>query len=62
MSDSRGGRPPANRGGNPGRGKKPDEKRLWTKGGAPARGDASARDRETPEDRDPFGIRSPTNG
>lgn len=37
---------------------KPDEKRLWTKGGAPARGDSSARDRETPEDRDPFGIRS----
>jgi hypothetical protein len=37
---------------------KPDEKRLWTKGGAPARGDASARERETPEDRDPFGIRS----
>ena len=37
---------------------KPDEKRLWTKGGAPARGDSSARERETPEDRDPFGIRS----
>ena len=36
----------------------PDEKRLWTKGGAPARGDTSARERETPEDRDPFGIRS----
>ena len=34
------------------------EKRLWTKGGAPARGDTSARERETPEDRDPFGIRS----
>jgi hypothetical protein len=39
----------------PGRG---DEKRLWTKGGAPARGDSSARDREAPEDRDPFNIRS----
>lgn len=37
---------------------KPDEKRLWTKGGAPARGDRDARERETPEDRDPFGIRS----
>ena len=37
---------------------KPDEKRLWTKSGAPARGDSSARERETPEDRDPFGIRS----
>jgi hypothetical protein len=37
---------------------KPDEKRLWTKAGAPARGDTSARERETPEDRDPFGIRS----
>ena len=37
---------------------KPDEKRLWTKGGAPARGDRDARDRETPEDRDPFGTRS----
>lgn len=34
------------------------EKRLWTKGGAPARGDKSARDREVPEDRDPFNIRS----
>src|SRR5690606_10336253 len=34
------------------------EKRLWTKGGAPARGDKSARERETPEDRDPFGTRS----
>lgn len=39
-------------------GGKPDEKRLWTKGGAPARGDRDARDRETPEDRDPFGTRS----
>lgn len=48
MSDSR----------SQGRGKKPDEKRLWTKGGAPARGDRDARQRETPEDRDPFGIRS----
>ena len=37
---------------------KPDEKRLWTKGGAPARGDRDSSDRETPEDRDPFGIRS----
>jgi len=52
MTDSRSGRPPQ------GRGKKPDEKRLWTKGGAPARGDRDARERETPEDRDPFGTRS----
>lgn len=47
-----GSRPPAG-----GRGK-PDEKRLWTKGGAPARGDRDAREREVPEDRDPFGTRS----
>jgi hypothetical protein len=38
--------------------KKDDEKRLWTKGGAPARGDRDARERETPEDRDPFGTRA----
>ncbi len=37
---------------------KPEEKRLWTKGGAPARGDRAASERETPEDRDPFGTRS----
>jgi hypothetical protein len=37
---------------------KQDEKRLWTKGGAPARGDKTARERELPEDRDPFNIRS----
>ena len=35
-----------------------DEKRLWTKGGAPARGDRSAREREPEVDRDPFGTRS----
>jgi hypothetical protein len=34
------------------------EKRLWTRSGAPARGDRDARERETPEDRDPFGTRS----
>ncbi len=73
MSDSsaRSGRPPH---GKPPRGKptgnrppggrptsdggKPNEKRLWTKGGAPARGDRDARERELPEDRDPFGIRA----
>lgn len=49
-----GGPRPASAGG---RGK-PDEKRLWTKGGAPARGDRDARERELPEDRDPFGTRS----
>lgn len=37
---------------------KDGERRLWTKGGAPARGDRDARERETPEDRDPFGTRS----
>jgi hypothetical protein len=36
----------------------PDEKRLWTKGGAPARGDRDASQREFIEDRDPFGTRS----
>ena len=48
-------RPPRSADRKPGR---DDEKRLWTKGGAPARGDSSARDRELPEDRDPFNIRS----
>jgi tetratricopeptide (TPR) repeat protein len=53
-------RPPRSSDRKPGR---EDEKRgsndrLWTKGGAPARGDSSARDREVPEDRDPFNIRS----
>ena len=37
---------------------KPDEKRLWTKGGAPARGDRDARNPELMEDRDPFNVRS----
>ena len=46
------------RGGRPDRAGATDEKRLWTKGGAPARGDRDARERETPEDRDPFNIRS----
>ena len=57
-----GTKPAAGRaGGNPGKpaqSGKADEKRLWTKGGAPARGDRDARERETPEDRDPFGTRS----
>ena len=48
-------RPPRSSDRTPGR---EDEKRLWTKGGSPARGDSSARDREVPEDRDPFNIRS----
>ncbi|MCU1579222.1 MAG: hypothetical protein JWP19_1426 [Rhodoglobus sp.] len=51
------GRPPWKRDGAAAGGK-PDEKRLWTKGGAPARGDRDARERELPEDRDPFGTRS----
>jgi len=53
VSDKRGGSPSGKRPGG-----KPDEKRLWTQGGAPARGDRDARQREAPEDRDPFGIRS----
>jgi len=36
----------------------PPEKRLWTKGGTPARGDRDSSEREPEEDRDPFGIRS----
>lgn len=55
--DSAATRPPWKRDGAPAGGK-PDEKRLWTKGGAPARGDRDARERELPEDRDPFGTRS----
>ncbi|EAR25239.1 hypothetical protein A20C1_01586 [marine actinobacterium PHSC20C1] len=53
------GRP--ERGGHPDRGARsdgPPEKRLWTKGGAPARGDRDSSEREPEEDRDPFGIRS----
>jgi hypothetical protein len=53
-----GGRKPSSSGGANSRGSAPDEKRLWTKGGAPARGDKTARERELPEDRDPFGTRS----
>ena len=53
MSDKRGGPPSGKR-----PSVKPDEKRLWTQSGAPARGNRDARQRETPEDRDPFGIRS----
>jgi hypothetical protein len=51
----RDGKPPAREGRAPAR---DGEKRLWTKGGTPARGDRDARERETPEDRDPFGTRS----
>lgn len=49
--------PSSSRGDN-GSSSKSGEKRLWTKGGAPARGDRDSREREIPEDRDPFGIRS----
>ena len=34
------------------------EKRVWTRDGKPARGDRSASQRETPEDRDPYGTKS----
>ncbi len=37
---------------------RPDEKRVWTRDGKPARGDRSASQRETPEDRDPYGTKS----
>jgi tetratricopeptide (TPR) repeat protein len=36
----------------------PNEKRLWTSGGKPARGDRDARHPEPPEDRDPYGIKA----
>ena len=39
-------------------GDKADEKRVWTRDGKPARGDRSASQRETPEDRDPYGTKS----
>lgn len=50
----RGGRPDRGNGRSDG----PPEKRLWTQGGAPARGNHNASEREPEEDRDPFGIRS----
>lgn len=40
-----------------GRGRAEDP-RLWTREGRPARGDASSSQRELPEDRDPYGIKS----
>lgn len=46
------------RGGRPDRAGATDDKRLWTKGGAPARGNRDASEREVPEDRDPFNTRS----
>jgi hypothetical protein len=57
---SRDGKPAGRDGQAPrdGRPAREGEKRLWTKAGAPARGDRDARERETPEDRDPFGTRS----
>ena len=64
MGQPAGERPGGERGSKPQRGGRPDragatdEKRLWTKGGAPARGDHGASEREVPEDRDPFNIRS----
>jgi hypothetical protein len=56
------GAPAGNRGPRRDSGKPPHsvagEKRLWTREGAPARGDRSAREREVPEDRDPYGTQS----
>lgn len=67
-SGERGGAGDRGRGGSAGRGaastrgvrddRGRDEQRLWTKGGAPARGDRDAREREPEIDRDPFGTRS----
>lgn len=48
---ARGAAPRAGRG-------SPEEKRLWTRAGSPARGDSAARERELPEDRDPYGTQS----
>lgn len=43
----------------PGSGRgRPDEKRVWTRDGKPARGDRSASQREPEEDRDPYGTKS----
>jgi len=53
---SGGGRPDGGRSGG-GRADS-NEKRLWTRDGAPARGDRSARERELPPDPDPYGTRS----
>ena len=54
-----GDRPQRNHAERGGAGRKPEgEKRLWTSGGKPARGDRDARTPEPEEDRDPFNIRS----
>jgi hypothetical protein len=55
-----GDRPQRNHAERGGAGRKPEgEKRLWTSGGKPARGDRDARNNFEPEeDRDPFNIRS----
>jgi len=54
-----GERPQRNHAERGGAGRKPEgEKRLWTSGGKPARGDRDARNPEPEEDRDPFNIRS----
>ena len=54
-----GDRPQRNHAERGGAGRKPEgEKRLWTSGGKPARGDRDARFTEPEEDRDPFNIRS----
>ena len=52
------GKPPWKRDAGDSRQGRSDEQRLWTKAGAPARGDRDARQPEVPEDRDPFGTRS----
>ena len=45
-------------GGAPNAARGRDDQRLWTRGGAPARGDKDAREIEPEEDRDPFNTRS----
>ena len=55
---SSGTRPPRRDGGAPNAARGRDDQRLWTRGGAPARGDQDARELEPEEDRDPFNTRS----
>ena len=58
-SAPRDGAPRGNPGGHSSRARDAGgDKRLWTQGGAPARGNRDASERELPEDRDPFNIRS----
>jgi hypothetical protein len=55
---ARDARPPRRNSGAPTAGRGGGDQRLWTRGGAPARGDRDAREIEPPEERDPFNTRS----